>query len=728
MRAHDAVRLRDALGYVPPHDRDLWLRIGMAVKAELGEDGFSVWNEWSQADESYNERDAKSVWKSIRAAGKVTIGTLFHEAKQRGWRGEESSGAGQMLSDKRAEREQRRQREQEAEARRRQDAQREAAEIWDSSKSAPEDHAYLARKSVRAHGVRIYSGSHITRDMSCDGALLVPIRNAASELCSLEFISPDGEKRFLPGGRKSGGYFFIGQYAGVIAIAEGFATGASVHESIGHATAVAFDKGNLRPVAVTLRGQFPDARIVIASDDDYQTAGNPGMRASHEAAAAVGGLVAVPDFGVDRPDGAKDFNDMTRIRGADAVRAAIEGATAPSIPVPPAAYEHSDAKSSSAPIVRCLADVTPVPVSWLWPGRIARGKVTLIAGDPGLGKSQLTAALAACVSVGGRWPVDRSHAPTGNVLILNAEDDAADTIRPRLDAAGANVARIHVLEAIGALDGEGRLTKRTFDLSRDIEALGAAARRIGNVTLIIIDPISAYLGGTDSHRNADIRGLLAPLASVAGVLDAAIVAVSHLNKSSSSDALMRVTGSLAFVAAARAAFLVVKDAQEPARRLFVSAKNNLGPDQGNGLAFRVVPVTLEDGISTSRLEWEPEPVTITANEALAAVSADTEERSALTDAMQFLRDLLATGPISSKEVERLAKADGHAVATIRRARNALGVVIDKEGFRAGWRWSLPAKMLRNTEDAQAKDVSIFGSDEHLRKPTRNEGEPAEVEL
>lgn len=379
-------------------------------------------------------------------------------------------------------------------------------------------------------------------------------------------------------------------------------------------------------------------------------------------------------------------------------------------------------------VTRCMRDIQPEPISWLWPERIARGKVTMIAGDPGLGKSQLTSALAACVSVAGRWPVDLSQAPAGNVLILNAEDDAADTIRPRLDAAGANVDRIHVLDSIRATVDEGRRTNRSFDLARDIDALAAAARRIGNVALIIIDPISAYLGGTDSHRNADIRGLLAPLATVAGALDAAIVAVTHLNKSSGSDALMRVTGSLAFVAAARAAFLVAKDAQEPARRLFLNAKNNLGPDQGNGLAFRVVPVTLENGIATSRLEWEAETVTITANEALAALSGDTEERSALEDAKRCLCDLLAAGPMPAKDVMKLAKAEGHASATIRRAGKALGLVVDKEGFHEGWRWSLPSKMLKSTEDAQAKQMSTFGNDEHLRQPTGGITGLTEVEL
>jgi KaiC/GvpD/RAD55 family RecA-like ATPase len=369
----------------------------------------------------------------------------------------------------------------------------------------------------------------------------------------------------------------------------------------------------------------------------------------------------------------------------------------------------------SQPITRCFADVVPQPISWLWKGRIARGKVTMIAGDPGLGKSQLTAALAACVSVGGRWPVDLSECPTGNIIFLNAEDDAADTMRPRLEAAGADLQRIHVLDAVTEFGINGERLERTFSLSSDIDAIGVAARKIGGVTLIVIDPISAYLGGTDSHRNADIRSLLAPLAKLAGELNAAIVTVSHLNKGTDSDALRRVTGSLAFVAAARAAYLVVKDANDPSRRFFLSAKNNLGPDQNNGLAFRVVPKTLESGIETSCLEWEADMVTMTANEALAALGAgagDSKQYGALDEAKECLKSILGDGPMLASRVEAIAKEAGHSKQTVRRAREALGILVDKEGYQGPSRWSLPSKMFKTIKDVQAKNMSIIGLNEH----------------
>jgi putative DNA primase/helicase len=215
-------------------------------------------------------------------------------------------------------------REREAEeAKRRADARERAAAIWQSALPAAEDHPYLVGKRVKAHGVRLH-----------EGALVVPMRDGA-ELHSLQFIGPDGEKRFLVGGRVRGCYFSIGQPGDTLCIAEGFATGASIHEASGHAVAVAFNAGNLLPVARALRKRFPGLRLILCADDDIMTAGNPGLSKAREAAQAVGGLLAVPDFGAQRPSGATDFNDLHRHAGPAAVRACIEAAVpAPCWPSP----------------------------------------------------------------------------------------------------------------------------------------------------------------------------------------------------------------------------------------------------------------------------------------------------------------------------------------------------------------------------------------------------------
>ena len=332
---------------------------------------------------------------------------------------------------------------------------------------------------------------------------------------------------------------------------------------------------------------------------------------------------------------------------------------------------------------RCIADVQAKPIHWLWPGRIARGKVSMIAGNPGLGKSQITAGMASIVTNGGRWPVDLSECESGIAVFLSAEDDAADTIRPRLEAAGADLDRVFVVDAIKDIDADGEVIKRGFNLKTDLTRLGHLMDELNEVALLIVDPITAYLGGTDSHKNSDIRALLSPLGDFASKYDLAVVCVSHLNKGGSADALMRVSGSLAFVAAARAAFLVAEDTEND-RRVFLPMKNNIGNDS-SGLAFDVASHTLPGGIETSRIEWHNEAIDITASEVL---SHDGGHSSAQDDAKDFLQDELSAGPVLAKELQKKAKDAGLSWRTVERAKAALSVKSEK-GFDKQWRWSLP---------------------------------------
>jgi putative DNA primase/helicase len=185
-------------------------------------------------------------------------------------------------------------------------------------------------------------------------------------------------------------------------------------------------------------------------------------------------------------------------------------------------------------VVRCMADVEPEKIEWLWPGPIAIGKQTLIGGEPGLGKSQITTAIAATVTNGSAWPCDEGKAPLGSVIILSAEDDAGDTIRPRLDAAGADVTRVHQISAVRHGNGRGR---RTFNLQADLALLEGEIKRIRDVRLVIIDPVSSYLGKTDSHKNAEVRGTLEPLGDMASRLRVAVVSVTHFSKGAGQSAL-----------------------------------------------------------------------------------------------------------------------------------------------------------------------------------------------
>lgn len=225
------------------------------------------------------------------------------------------------------------------EARRRAEAAATAADVVATAMPATDDHDYLVRKGIKANGALLHQGK-----------LVIPMR-AEGKVCSLQFIGTDGDKRFLTGGRVTGCYFSIGSVKGAAAlcVAEGFATGASIHEATGYPVAVAFNAGNLLPVAKALREKFPDLPLILCADDDWRTEGNPGMTKAAEAALAVGGILAVPDFGADRPEGATDFNDMAVLCGADAVKRAIASATSPARAETLASGESSPAGDSANP-------------------------------------------------------------------------------------------------------------------------------------------------------------------------------------------------------------------------------------------------------------------------------------------------------------------------------------------------------------------------------------------
>ena len=196
-----------------------------------------------------------------------------------------------------------------------QQASQTAAALWQDAAQAPAAHEYLTRKRIKPHGAKF------------DGhGLMIPMRDTAGTLHSLQTIAPDGDKRFMPGGRVKGCYHAIGKPGGVLIVCEGYATGASIHEATGHAVAVAFNAGGLGPVALALRAKYANLKIIIAADDDHLTGGNPGMTKARAAALAVGGLLAVPSFPAGRSDKATDFNDLHQLAGAQAVKACIDTA------------------------------------------------------------------------------------------------------------------------------------------------------------------------------------------------------------------------------------------------------------------------------------------------------------------------------------------------------------------------------------------------------------------
>ncbi len=339
-----------------------------------------------------------------------------------------------------------------------------------------------------------------------------------------------------------------------------------------------------------------------------------------------------------------------------------------------------------------MAEITPRPIAWLWPGRIARRKLTLITGDPDLGKSQIGIDSTARLTTGRPWPDEAGgSAVLSSCIILSAEDAADDTLHPRLEAAGADLARVHTIKSVVRHDHEGRAHLDLLSLKCDLEQLGEKIASIGDVSQIVVDPLNAYFGDQiDTHKTAPVRSVLARLDSFANTHEVAILGIMHPPKTvANSKAINAVTGSLAFAAAARMAFLVTTDPADPERRLLLAIKNNLGA-KPHGLGFHIKTRIVSLNVVAPYLAWDSGPVHLTANEAMAAADDAMRDRGqAMQEAKAFLYELLADGPVLASEGAEKAKAAGINEKTLSRARVRLGVKAEKDGFQGPWTWRLP---------------------------------------
>ena len=363
-------------------------------------------------------------------------------------------------------------------------------------------------------------------------------------------------------------------------------------------------------------------------------------------------------------------------------------------------------------VLKRMSDVVATTVSWLWEGVIALGKLTLIAGDPGLGKSFISLDLAARVTTGKAWPDGTSPTcPPGLVILIAAEDDESDTIKPRLIEAGADMDRIEFFESVLNEDG----TKEFFNLRKHIPNLEWAIRRRDDVRLVVIDPLTAFGGGVNERSQGGVRDMLQPLADMAARLNVAVLLVGHTNKNDGAKAINKTTGSQAYVAIVRVAWIVVKDASDSTRRLFLTVKNNLACDT-KGLAFR-----LADG---KRVEWEPEPVHISADEALAAENKARQQPGKRDTAIEFLRELLSAGPMYVKRVYTLGGTRGLSERTLDRAKSKAGIKSQKLMTPPGMRsfWHLPDMEPHSYDecggwdDKSDDEVDIQPEDEGLAHP------------
>lgn len=356
----------------------------------------------------------------------------------------------------------------------------------------------------------------------------------------------------------------------------------------------------------------------------------------------------------------------------------------------------------------CVAHVRVEKVRWLWPGRMPQAKLTTLDGDPGLGKSSIVLDLAARISTASALPDGSSSDWPRDVILLSAEDGIGDTIRPRLEAAGADLNRVHVMR--GVRDAENGETRPPV-LPQDLPLLKALILET-EAALVVIDPIMAFLDGkVDSHRDQDVRRALHLLTGMAEETDAAVLIVRHLTKGTTGgNPLYRGGGSIGIIGAARSGMVVAPDPSDESRRILAMTKSNLAP-LAPALAYRLVPDTLRE---VAVVKWDGR-TTHTASQILA-VGGEDEQSGALGDAIDFLRDLLADGPVAAKEALRQAREAGVAERTLRRAQKVLKTTASKQGAPDSdvqrWVWTLPED---GQEESKAAKVAI-----------ESEGTPSEV--
>jgi putative DNA primase/helicase len=330
-------------------------------------------------------------------------------------------------------------------------------------------------------------------------------------------------------------------------------------------------------------------------------------------------------------------------------------------------------------------DFEPCEVEWLWAGRVPLGMMTMFAGDPKLGKSFVTLTMAAALSRGLPLPWSEQPDMPASTILMSAEDDPLRTIVPRLTAAGADLAKVHILESVVRANGDEALPS----LRADIDAIMIAAARLGDCRLIVIDPISAYLSGIDDYRNAALRGALTPLKRLAVQIGTAVVLVSHLTKDGSANGKHRVLGSIAYVGACRANYLFAADPEE------LTGRRVLMLDNGGNVAPPAPTLTyvIEDRGHGPQVTWSNEPVHVSVKQALRPMSSppDVEEHAYYgRESDKWLCEMLTAGPVPLSRVMSDGDIAGFTPGMLRRAKERTGVIAYREGFGRGSRfyWKL----------------------------------------
>lgn len=511
----------------------------------------------------------------------------------------------------------------------------------------------------------------------CTGKILVvPLQDINGHITSIEMIDQDGRKSALAGGKKNGGCFWAtdnklpdGTGDGLsFCIGEGVATVLTASMASGFIGIASGSCGNMPAVAYVIRKRYPNAIIYIIPDK------NNGHEKAVEAGNLIKGILIEPQF-IPR-DEAKgtDLNDMMCFYGIQAVKDHVQ--------------LHVDPLSEGNVKLIRGDSITPRKIEWVWDGWLPQGKLVILAGQAGAGKTTIAMTLAAIVTIGGRFP-DGTWCDKGSVVIWSGEDDPEDTLVPRLMGAGANMSKVCFVSGMRG---------SVFDPSKDMGDLCKIVARIPDVKLIVVDPIVSAISG-DSHKNAEVRKSLQPLVELGWNTGACTMGISHFNKKGGAtvDPIDLMAGSIAFAAVARvvlgAAKLQAPD-EHGHSRIFCRIKSNIGPDEdGVGYSLKMQQLLNEPEFDVSTVLWG-KYVRGHSRVLLAQSQVVTEKRDTkLEEAKDFALSTLQNGPMATALLtERYEKA-GISKATMRRAEKALGLVNYRElGPGGKWMWKLPPEV------------------------------------
>ncbi len=524
-----------------------------------------------------------------------------------------------------------------------------AARILEEAMPASPDHPYLRIKSVKPYGIK-----------QRGKVLVIPLLDWQGDVFGLQWIRPDGSKRFLSGSEVSGHFFKIDGDEDRIFIVEGYATGASVHEATGATVICAFNCGNLLSVAKAVRRANTGTKIILCADNDQWTQGNPGLTKATEAARAVGGLLAIPQFR-DTSARPTDFSDLHQQEGLDVVKRTL-----------------STAKPLTGLKLTPLSEIEAEQIEWLWEPYLPQGKIVLLEGDPGIGKTWV--ALAICAKLVGKGHI---------VVYASCEDGTADTLKPRVQGMEPrlDLDRFLILEG---KQGKNGITD-VFTL-KDISLLEQTIRAY-RPSLVVLDPIQGFVGAdVDMHRANEVRARLARVVRLAEKYGCTFVLVRHLAKGKTERAIYRGLGSIDFSAVARSILLV---GEKGGQKVMAHVKSSLR-EKGPSLAFEIIE---------GKFFWAGEV------ELDAADLLEPEERrqhkAKLEEAKEFLFETLFRGPVRQEEIKKQAKSLGISEKTLRRAKDRLGIKSrpdrDEEGKIRGWLWELPPDCQPATRPLKAID-------------------------